>query len=59
MLPVANTTPSYFPFFYGIRRNKRSKIGIAYTTLLLVIMTGYKLRITGNENNSNNLAKHP
>ena len=42
---------------HGTRRNGRAKIGIAYTTLLLVIMTGYKINVTGNDNNSNNLVK--
>ena len=45
--------------FHGTRRNRRTKFGIAFTTLLLVMMTGYKTNVTGNDNNSNNLVKCP
>jgi hypothetical protein len=55
MLPVTNTTPSSFKFIrFG---DRKTKFGIAYTTLLLVIITGYKTLITGSENKSNNLDK--
>ena len=45
---VVNTTPSAFKSRSMEPGGKRrTKLGIAYTTLLLVIMTGYKTNLTG------------
>jgi hypothetical protein len=41
---VANTTPSYFAFIPWDAEEQGDKFGIAYTTLLSVLMSGYKFR---------------